>query len=242
MPPPADEFPAYDGRPLEVATQIDRLLALALANRADFEAAKKREYAARRRLDLARSGLKPQLDLSLGVGYGTLTENRVPFALDQVLTNNRVGPSVFATLAAQVPFRNSAAEGVFLAQSAIVDANLIRVRNLADTIGNTVLTDIQALVNSAQALSQSIETTRHYRLTVDNELTKRRLGLATLIDVINVEDRLTNALLSEVLARQAYANSIAQLRFDLGTIVLQRDGQFDVVVENLFNPRIDFTR
>ena len=71
---------------------------------------------------------------------------------------------------------------------------------------------------------------------MENERTKRRLGLVTLIDVINIEDRLTEALSAEVQARQVYANAIAQLRFDLGTIVLERDGQFDVAVEDLLNP------
>jgi hypothetical protein len=175
----------------------------------------------RRRLDLARSGLKPQLDLSLGVGYGTLDRKpRSVRAPIRCFTNNRVGPSVF---------RHARARRYTVFETARPRAFFSRAvrnrRRQSDPrqksrghIGNTVLTDIQALVNSAQALSQSIETTRHYRLTVDNELIKRRLGLSTLIDVINVEDRLTNALLSEVLARQAYANAIAQLRFDLGTM------------------------
>jgi outer membrane protein TolC len=77
---------------------------------------------------------------------------------------------------------------------------------------------------------------------VENERTRRRLGLVTLIDVINFEDRLTDALAAEVQARQAYANAIAQLRFDLGTIVIERDGQFDVPVEDLFNPTFDIAR
>lgn len=242
LPPPADDFPGYEGQPLALETQIGSLLDIAYARRPDLEAVKQRERAARRRVDAARSGLKPQLDFTLGVGYGTLVESRAPFAFGQVLDNNRAGPSINATLAAQLPWRNSAAEGVFLAQSALLDSILIRVKNLAETIGNNIVTDVQALVRSAQQLAQSIETTRYYRLTVDNERTRRQLGLVTLIDVIDVEDRLTNALAAEVLARQAYANAIAQLRFDLGTIVVERDGQFDVLVEDLFKPTFETVR
>jgi outer membrane protein len=193
-------------------------------------------------MDASRSGLKPQLDFTVGVGYDTLVESRAPFSLGQVIGNNRVGPSISATLAAQLPWRNSAAEGVFLVQSATLTASVIRVRNLSDVIGANVFTDAQALVRSAQQLAQSIETSRFYRQSVENERTKRRLGLVTLIDVINVEDRLTDALAAEVQARQAYANAIAQLRFDLGTLVLERDGQFDVVVEDLFNPSFEIPR
>lgn len=239
MPPPADDFPASTGQPLALDTRIHDLLDIAYTRRADFEAAKHRERAARHRVELARSGLKPQVDLTLGAGYGTLVENRAPFDIFGILGQNRAGPTLFATLAAEIPVRNNAAEGFFLAQSALLSASNIRVKTVVDTIGANVLTDVQALVRSAQQLAQSVETTRYYERTLENEQTKRRLGLATLIDVINVEDRLTNALLVEVQSRQIYANAIAQLRFDLGTIVLERDGQFDVAVEDLLKPSFD---
>lgn len=76
LPPPADDFPRYAGQPLQLNAPIGYLLDVALSRRADFAAAKQRERAARRRVDAARSGLKPQVDFSLGVGYDTLTESR----------------------------------------------------------------------------------------------------------------------------------------------------------------------
>jgi outer membrane protein TolC len=242
LPSPADDFPRYQGQTPGLDAPIRSLVDFALGRRADFAAAKQRERAARRRLDAARSGLKPQVDLIVGVGYDTLVESRVPFALDQVVRGNRVGPSVNAALIAQLPWRNSAAEGVFLAQSATLSASLIRIGNLSDVIGASVFTDAQALVRSTQRLTQSAETSRFYRESVENERIKRRLGLITLIDVINIEDRLTEALAAEVQAHQAYANAIAQLRFDLGTIVLERDGRFDVMVQDLFNPNFEIPR
>jgi outer membrane protein TolC len=241
LPPPADDFPRYDGQPLGLDAPIGSLLDFALNRRADFAAAKQRERAARRRVDAARSGLEPQLDLTVGAGYNSLVESRAP-SVGQVIGNNRVGPTISATLAAQLPWRNSAAEGAFLAQSATLSASLISVRSLSDSIGANVLTDVQALVRGAAQLAQSIETSRFYGHSVENERTKRRLGLVTLIDVINVEDRLTDALTAEVQARQTYANAIAQLRFDLGTIVLERDGQFEVMTEDLFNPNFEIQR
>lgn len=241
MPPPADDFPAYRGEPLALDTRIADLLNLAYSRRADLEAARHRERAARRRLDLARSGLKPLVDLTVRVGYNTLVESRATFQ-SSALEQHRVGPSINATLAMQLPWRNTAAEGVFLTQSSALNASIIRFRSLADVIGNSVLTDSQGLLRSAQQVVQTGETTRLYRTTVANEQTRRRLGLATLIDMINVEDRLTNALIAEIQARQAYANAIAQLRFDLGTIVQERDGQFDVIVRDLLVPAFEGPR
>ena len=41
-------------------------------------------------------------------------------------------------------------------------------------------------------------------MSVQNEQTKRRLGLATLIDVLNVQDRLDNSLLLLLQLQQEY--------------------------------------
>jgi outer membrane protein TolC len=67
-----------------------------------------------------------------------------------------------------------------------------------------------------------------YALSVKNERTKRRLGLSTLIDVINVQDRLDAAQLSQLQLRQEYAQLLAQLYFELGTLVLRAPGGFEV--------------
>lgn len=242
LPLPADDFPDYDGQPLDIDTQIDRLQELALARRADLQTARQREDAARRRVVGARSGLKPKVDLNFAMSYGSLTEQRKRFSLSPLFTSDQVGPSITATLAVELPWDNSIAKGAFLVQSAALDSNLIRVRHLSRTIVNNVSVSAQRLARSAGQLIQSIDETRYYRQTVENERTKRRLGLATLIDVINVEDRLNTARLSEVQAYQVYATAIAQLRFELGTIVSERNGQFEVVVDDLFNPRTELPR
>ncbi len=242
LPVPVDEFPGFDGPPLELDKHIAPLRTLAIERRADLEAAKLRERAARYRLVAAQSGLRPQLDFGVDVGYGSLVEARVPFDLGQVLASQRVGPSIAARLSVQLPVRNSAAEGAFIVQSAALDSSTIRLRSLADTIGNNVSLGTLGLVHSTRQLVQAIEATRYYRQSLENERTKRRQGLSTLIAVLSVEDRLTNALLVEVQARQNYATAIAQLRFELGTIVLQRGEQFDVEVSDLFSPRFDVPR
>ena len=58
-----------------------------------------------------------------------------------------------------------------------------------------------------------------YRVSVKNEETKRSLGSATLIDVLNIEDRLNNALIARLQYQQAYASALAQLLFEAGQLV-----------------------
>jgi len=66
--------------------------------------------------------------------------------------------------------------------------------------------------------------------------------LSTLIDILNVEDRYNNALLSAVQARQAYANAIAQFRFDTGMLLSREGDSYNARVGELFNPSAGVAR
>jgi outer membrane protein TolC len=102
---------------------------------------------------------------------------------------------------------------------------------------------IDALRRSAQQLQEVDEAVRRFAITLRNEETKRQLGTSTLIDVINVQDRLINAALLQIQQRQSYATAIAALRFEIGQIVRARDDAFEVrladLLSNDFNPRKD---
>ena len=75
--------------------------------------------------------------------------------------------------------------------------------------------------------------TRRYAISVQNERTKRRLGLSTLIDVINLQDRLDSAQLALLSLRQEYATLLAQLEFDAGTLVNRGNQIFTVDIDKL---------
>jgi outer membrane protein TolC len=125
-----------------------------------------------------------------------------------------------------------------LSQSAASDASMIRLQDLEATIAGNVSTLSISLVRSIEQLLEGNEAVRRYTATMQNELTKRRLGLSTLLDVVNIEDRQNNALLNEVQLQQNYANAIAQLRFELGMLVKKRDDVYDVSVSDLLSPEI----
>ncbi len=117
-----------------------------------------------------------------------------------------------------------------------------RARNLRTPIGINVQLSATALVDTRTATGarQTVAAAeRFYEISVRNESTKRRLGMATLMDVINMQDRLTNALLAEVQARQSYANAIARLRFETGTIATPRDEGFEIAIDDFLRPRFD---
>jgi len=75
-------------------------------------------------------------------------------------------------------------------------------------------------------------------VSLENERTKRRLGLATLIDTLNIEDRYNNALLAAVQARQGFASAIAQFRFETGTLLAREGDTYRARVGELFTPAV----
>lgn len=231
---PKDAFPSY--LDVDANRRDSELVAEALASRVDLAATRHREQAARYRLQAARNNLKPQVDLNLGVGYTGLAEGASAVHFDRSL-EMRAGPSVGATLSVQWPWENSGAKGGQRTAAAEYDAATIRLRDLQDAVSINVPVALAAVRRAAAQCQEGAVAVRRYEATLKNEKTKRRLGNATVIDVINVEDRLNNSLLAEVALRQGYANAIAQLRFELGSLVRQAGEEYRVALGPLLSGR-----
>ena len=138
----------------------------------------------------------------------------------------------------QIPLNNYAARGLTRQQVAVLEAQRARVRELAATIDNSIETAAWAVQRANDQLAESDAAVKTYAASLESERIKRRLGTSTLIDVLNVEDRYNNSLLSQVSAKQNYASSIAQFRFETG-VLLERDGDsYRTRVSDLFSPEV----
>jgi outer membrane protein TolC len=230
---PREDFPHYTGG--DSGALLDRFSAQALRSRADVEANRLREAAARYRVDAARNNLKPQIDLNLNLGYSTLLEGRGPFDGQQLLYQNRVGPVAGASISAQWPQGNSTARGNLLTQSSAYTSSTILLHELEASVVNSVSVQYEALRRAAAQLAEAEEGVRRYAIALNNEQTKRRLGLSTLIDVINVQDRLEAARLLQVQVQAAYANAITQFRFVIGALVQKTGDAFTVRTADLLS-------
>lgn len=58
-----------------------------------------------------------------------------------------------------------------------------------------------------------------YQEAVAQEIVKQRNGIATLIDVINVETRYVSAQINVLQLQLAYAQAVARLRYESGTLL-----------------------
>lgn len=236
LPMPSDPLPAYDGGRIDAVERSEMLVQTAIAKRADLEASRRRELAAKYRVTAARNNLKPQLDFSVNLSYAGVAEGGTLTPLDRALYTGLAGPSFLSTLSLQWPFNNSSARGNLLSQSGAHDSSIIVMRDLEAAIASNVVTAAAALKRSGEQVVHGAEAVRRYSTTLQNELIKRRLGTATLLDVITVEDRLTGALQNEVQLQQNYGNAIALLRFAVGTLVRQQGESFDIRIADLTVP------
>lgn len=217
LPGPADDFP-----PLSDALPPpgdDQLVSTALASRSDLDAVRQREQGTVVLIGSARDALKPRLDLTLNAGYAGLTEGGPFPGLFRSLQQQLAGPNVTATFRFSKPPANNVALGQVARAEASLRQSRIRIDDLSRSIRSAVAVAEDGLLRSATRVRLLREAAGLYRAAVDDERAKLQLGLATIIDLVLIEDRLTRSLLDEIAATQAYAVALTRLRFETGTLI-----------------------
>ena len=206
----------------------------ALDWRADIAALRLRQQAMAERLEAARVNNKPVVDLDLSAYYAGLREGARPAPALFDPTTQRTGPGVAAKLSMQWPVENSANTGALQVATANADSARLRRALLEQTVLGNVEAAYQSYNSYVAQLKASDETISRYRSALQDMSTKRQLGSATLIDVLNVEDRLNNAILARLQYQQAYAQSRAQILYESGALLqAASDGTLTVALDQL---------
>jgi outer membrane protein TolC len=234
LPPPATAFPG----PGAGAGRLDasRLVEQSYQRRADLAAADQDTRSASIRLEAARSDLRPRLDLVLDTGY------RATEADDGIerffWTVNQREPRLdgLVELRLELPLLNSAARGHVVQSSATHDQRDIVRDDLRRRIAAGVTLGLEAVAHAEAATLESAEAVRLFEAGVQAVQRKFQVGAATLFDLIQAQDALTGAQLSQVQSQHDYAVAIAALRFQSGLLVEGDRDAFLVPVANLVIP------
>lgn len=227
MPPPSGDFPAAndDNQPLgHLPSLIDR----ALTRRGDWQAQAHRIAALRQRVAAAKDLTRPQVDLSVNVSSAGLREGASPGEAYSPYAGSFAGPSISTQLSIQFPFANQTAEGQLRQTSALLTEAEIRRAILQTQITAAVELTTADLQRSTESLRISGNIVQRYAKTFDNARIKRRLGAATLIDVINVEDRYFRAQIEDVQRRHNYASNVARLGHEVDALLRITGDGFEV--------------
>ncbi len=216
----ADDFPTLPDREMIASLTSEPLLREALRLRRDYEAARHFRESSHVLLRAADVDLKPQIDLSLNTSYSGLNEDaNVGEGIGGTITGKWVGPSARVGLDLSWPLANNQQRGKLMQRTAQDEQNAITTADLERTIKANIVLAVESVRETVQQCHEYSEAVEHYRRSVDSEMERLRLGTATLIDTILTEQRLTDALLALVDSQLAYAQLLAQLRFEAGLLV-----------------------
>jgi outer membrane protein len=219
LPAPSDNYPDGLKQPLLTITPaaLKSYIQLALSRRADYIAAKVRVAEAQAILVYARNQIKPQLNIVGNMGYAGLQEaTRFDKYLSSVF-QNIYGPSYTAGLQYTFPLGNHAAKGQLMETEAAVQQEVLHVNDTARQLASNVVTAATGLNSSVLQLEKAAEASASFGRALDGEREKLRFGAASVLDILQTEDRYVTARLDEISARVTYAEAIANFRFATGT-------------------------
>ena len=217
LPLPGDTFPDIEATQVASAATFGGMVDQAMAYRSDLQALRTRQREADVLRAQARDGLRPELNLGGSAGYAGLDEGRAFWQLFTPLAPQ--GFNASASLLFSWPVLNNTARGLFSQSEATYQQTSLEADDLARTISARVTVAADAVRQSAVRAHSAREASSLYRAAVSDEWQKLQIGLSTMLDVILIEDRLTQSLLSEVEAELSYALAVAQLRFETGTLI-----------------------
>ncbi len=237
LPLPADPFPDSEKEktpPINVNPDV--LFQEALQRRADFRALKKREKAARILLTAADKNVLPQLDFNAGVGYAGQQEGREVYDYLQSLEKNMTGVNYSAGLKLTYPFGNNEAEGQVIQRRSSLNKAIIQTRDIERKINSGILVAVQALWRILKELRETRSSIAHFTTAVKNEQMKFGMGMASVLDVINMQDRLLSVRLDEVSQMSKFADAVVQLSYQSGTLVAADGEGYKIEMKSLTDP------
>lgn len=190
-----------------------------LMRRPDLMAARLRQDAAQALVDSARNNLRPQLNFTLGGGVAGISEGSDTGNYYRALSERTASPNASVALTYQWAFGNNAAEGVLAQRAAAYEQATINYNSLVRTVSLAVEAAFSGLIRNALQLKTSTESVSIYRLSLENEKTKNRLGTSTILNVLNVNDSLRNARLAQVNNHLNYLTSLATLGYETDVLI-----------------------
>jgi outer membrane protein TolC len=242
----SDQFPSYkNGKLDEVLPDLERVITSSLGSRADLRAAKKRVEKYEVLKNAAKNNLSPQLDVLLSASQQGLVEGHSPYQGSAI--GNDWGsafqpyrPGYGAYLQFRMPLENNEAKGLLQQQQAYLNSSNINLNELEYSTKNNIQVATYAMIRAYDSMMEAKVAEQKYEMSLNNERTKKKLGLSTLLDVLNVEDRYNNAQITHVQSQVAYASSVAVFLFQTNNLVVRNEDLFSINVTNLLNPNMRY--
>jgi outer membrane protein TolC len=201
------------------AIEAESLFDEALVRRADLAEVSTRVDAAKTLTWAARKELRPKVDLSFFFAYqGQHNAYSYGEGLSDVMFGKWTGPSAGLTLSFELPHRNLTQIGQYRRTLALERQSEIQAKNLQRVTLARISSLRGSLIEAAEVIVRFENAERMYMSALDDVREKFEKGEGTALDEIYTQEQLASAQLTLVSARLTFANLLAQLRFETGTI------------------------
>jgi outer membrane protein TolC len=218
---PLDDFP--DLQPAGVE-QLQAMPPVAPpAGRFDILASHRRLAAAEILYGAVSTDPSSQLDLTVSVGYNGLVENRSALSAVEALGRPASGFNASIGLVYVLPVQDNVQAGRVRQRAALADQARIELEALLLSVKTGIAVQRANLSSAVLQLEQQQQQVTLQTRVFANERKKYRLGLATVLDLLTVEARLTSDELGVIDARRRLAQALINYRFETGTL-LSTDG------------------
>jgi outer membrane protein TolC len=223
IPVPSEAFPEEARGETEAAaadhTVAERWVARALTLRAGYLAAEKFAQSAETTRTAALNQLLPRFDLIGRAGYSGLYGGERPDQLLYALGARVQGPDLSAGIQYTFARGNHTAEGQFEEAAANHRKLVATQADASNRIAADVVSALSGVSARAAALDRARRAVSEYQIAMDGAKEKLRLAAGSLLDLLTIEQRLTNSQLDLVNSQMQYALSVVQLRYTSGTLL-----------------------
>jgi outer membrane protein len=219
---PSDPFPILSEADCSLLPGMEELFEQARNNRGDYQASRLDEEAVGVEIEKDMDDLKPRLDLKLSANIEGVSEDSS--FLDPTV-EEASGPGGMILLNGEWPVSNNRARGALISNQAQQRQARLRTLELERNIRSNIAVaamDVRRIANAAVSINEAVEL---YNTAVAEEVSRLRLGLSTLTNVITVEDKRNSAQEDLITQQSALAKAIVRLRNETGTLLRVDDGR-----------------
>ncbi len=181
------------------------------------------------RIELARNDRLPSLDLQAAYGYsgigGTVNDTTLPTAKSGLSDSfGQIGdfPGWSVGLSFTMPLGNTAADAALAQRRFERDRAEVDLAALRQQIIHEVRVAVRALHDGAAAIDAAVASRQFATRNLEAEQTKFANGLSTNYQVLEIQEDLAQAELSELNARTVYRRAIVGYMAATGTLLEQR--------------------
>lgn len=235
LPMPTSRFPIVEVvSACRIKANLPLLLKTALAKRQDYRQAELQLQSTKVLAEKYRRDVLPNVKLVAGITTFGFTEAS---AFSKELATVADGDSsVTAGIQVPLPWTNDTARGQLRNALGQTRGAHLAYMSAKETITADVNNNANGLFYAAGILRSQERAEKQYREATDDELKKFQLGLSSILDILDVADRLNGARSNTVLARARLATAISNLRYSTGTLFNDGEQGRKVVIEDLAAP------